>query len=233
MKYFLILLTSLFFIPSNSIENTSSNQNYFVVVQLFTSKFCPYCSEADELIAKINQEYKEKKVYVLSYHVDYWDRGDRKDPFGKKSFTELQYAYAKQFKERRVYTPQVVLNGKDHFNGTIESRLRKKIKNYLKKESQNIIKLSYNKNEKGNLALNYEISGEMIDKNLKLAFVLKTKKALANTNIVLEEMIVELKNNKGSILIPTITSEVKKDLLVIGYVQNKKLQITGATQFEF
>ena len=46
-------------------------------------------------------------------------------------------------------------------------------------------------------------------------------------------MIVELKNNKGSILIPTITSEVKKDLLVIGYVQNKKLQITGATQFEF
>ena len=28
-------------------------------------------------------------------------------------------------------------------------------------------------------------------------------------------MIVELKNYKGSILIPTITSEVKKDLLVI------------------
>tara|TARA_R110001632_G_scaffold42605_6_gene107888 strand:+ start:274 stop:1011 length:738 start_codon:yes stop_codon:yes gene_type:complete len=245
MKYFFILFFSLLLAKPSSNDEPTIKKKPFVVVQLFTSLGCSYCPPADELMTEIKEDYQDQEVYVLSYHVDYWDRKGWKDPFSKKSFTELQYSYAKQFKQRRVYTPQVVINGKDYFNGTYRSKLKKKIKNYLKKEAKNTITLSYSKNEDGNLALNYEVLGEISDKKLKLAFVLKTKttdtkrneghkKMVTNTNIVIEEMMIDLSSkNTGSILIPEVTLEVKKDLLIIGYIQNKKLRITGATQLEF
>ena len=242
MKYFIILFYTSIVISTSSITKTVEHKP-FVMVQLFTSLGCSYCPPADELIAKVKEEYIDQEVYVLSYHVDYWNRTGWKDPFSKKSFTELQNNYAKQFKQRRVYTPQVVVNGKDYFNGSNKSKLKKKIRSYLKKEAKNKITLSYSKNLKGNLALNYKIEGDTEQKKLKLAFVLKDKnlkkgnqnsKLVPNTNIVLQEMMIDLSSNKkGSILIPKITSEIKGDLFIVGYTQNNKLEITGATQLDF
>ena len=44
----------------------------FAVLELFTSEGCSSCPPADELMGKIQEEYKDNDVYVLSYHVDYW-----------------------------------------------------------------------------------------------------------------------------------------------------------------
>jgi len=52
-------------------------------------------------------------VYVLSYHVDYWDRLGWRDRFAKREFTARQYRYASQWGNGSVYTPAFVLNGRE------------------------------------------------------------------------------------------------------------------------
>ncbi len=240
MRYLSYLFLTLFLFNSSPKLIDDS----FVVVQLFTSQGCSSCPPADKLIEKIKDEYKDQHVYVMSYHVDYWDRLGWKDPFGKRKFTEIQYSYADEFREQRVYTPQIVVNGSEHFVGSNGSKLRRKIKSYLKKESSNTISFSSSKNSEGNVVLNYAVTGDTNDKKLKLAFVLEnsvtkvergenSNRKLSNSNIVLEEIVLELdKNNQGSITIPDTSSEVKNDLILIGFVQDNKLQITGANQFD-
>lgn len=240
MKYISLLFLALFVFNTDP----SPKEKSFVLIQLFTSQGCSSCPPADKLIEKIKEEYKEKKVYILSYHVDYWNRLGWKDPFSNKEFTEIQYKYADQFKERQVYTPQIIINGREHFIGSNESKLRRKIKTYLKKKSENDITFSSNKDSYGNLVLNYSVSGNIKDKKLKLSFVLEnsttkikrgenSNKTLSNSNIVLKEITLKLNSeNKGSITIPETNSKVKGDLTLISFIQNDKLEITGAVQFD-
>ena len=240
MKYLSYILLALFF----STSNTDPIEKSFVMVQLFTSQGCSSCPPADKLIEEIKDEYQDQNVYILSYHVDYWNRLGWKDPFSSKEFTQLQYDYADQFRERNVYTPQIVINGKEHFIGSNESKLRKRIKTYLNKKPENTIQLSSTKDTYGNILLNYEVTGDVINKKLKLAFVLENSttkikrgenknRTVTNTNIVLKEIVLDLdRDQKGSITIPNTSSEIKKDLTFISFIQNEKLQITGAAQFE-
>src|SRR5687768_484263 len=58
------------------------------IVELFTSEGCYSCPPADNLLSKIAAE--NKNLYVLSYHVDYWDHLGWKDPFSQSLFTERQ-----------------------------------------------------------------------------------------------------------------------------------------------
>lgn len=238
MKYITLLLFPLLFFSTQP-ETTDKP---FVIVQLFTSQGCSSCPPADALVGKIKEEYKDQNVFVMSYHVDYWDRLGWKDPFSKREFTEIQYRYADQFRERQVYTPQIVVNGKEHFVGSDGSRLRRKIKNYLKKGAQNNITLSTQKDVEGNLRVSYDISGELKGKKLKLALVLNKhttqikrgenrNRTLTNSNIVLNEIVLELDNKKkGSLTIPSSTLKEKGAISIIGFVQNEGLEITGANQ---
>ncbi len=238
MKYITLLLFPLLFFSTQP-ETTDKP---FVIVQLFTSQGCSSCPPADALVGKIKEEYKDQNVFVMSYHVDYWDRLGWKDPFSKREFTEIQYRYADQFRERQVYTPQIVVNGKEHFVGSDGSRLRRKIKNYLKKGAQNNITLSTQNDVEGNLKVSYDISGELKGKKLKLALVLNKhttqikrgenrNRTLTNSNIVLNEIVLELDNKKkGSLTIPSSTLKEKGAISIIGFVQNEGLEITGANQ---
>ncbi|NUY79538.1 DUF1223 domain-containing protein [Flavobacterium sp. MAH-1] len=94
-----------------------ANGDGFAVLELFTSEGCSSCPPADKLLGRIQQQYKDKPVYVLAYHVDYWDRLGWKDQFSSLEFTNRQYAYTQSLKSE-MYTPQVVLNGKSEFVGS-------------------------------------------------------------------------------------------------------------------
>jgi hypothetical protein len=54
-----------------------------------------------------------KDFVPLAFHVDYWDYLGWRDPWGNKSFSDRQRAYAKQWRSDSIYTPGFVLNGKD------------------------------------------------------------------------------------------------------------------------
>ncbi|HXV31990.1 MAG TPA: thioredoxin family protein [Sinorhizobium sp.] len=94
------------------------------VVELFTSQGCSSCPPADAALKKL---IDEGHVVALAYHVDYWNYLGWADTLASKENTARQYAYARMLGRNGVYTPQAILNGRDHMNGSdlqaIKSRL--------------------------------------------------------------------------------------------------------------
>lgn len=85
------------------------------VVELFTSQGCNSCPPADAFFSKL---VEKGDVIALAYHVDYWDYLGWRDTMARPENTERQYAYMKALGSRAVYTPQVIVNGRSHVNGT-------------------------------------------------------------------------------------------------------------------
>jgi len=85
------------------------------VIELFTSQGCSSCPPADALLAKLATE---NGLIALSLPVDYWDRLGWKDTLAKHAFTERQVAYSNERGDGQVYTPQAVVNGKEHAVGS-------------------------------------------------------------------------------------------------------------------
>jgi hypothetical protein len=79
-----------------------------VVVELFTSQGCSSCPPADKLVEALAPR---DDVIALSFNVDYWDYIGWKDTLASPQHTKRQYAYADAMGSRRVYTPQIVIDG--------------------------------------------------------------------------------------------------------------------------
>lgn len=78
------------------------------VIELFTSQGCSSCNDAD---AYLEELAKRPEVLALSYHVNYWDYLGWRDTFGMPESTARQKDYAESLGIRRIYTPQLVING--------------------------------------------------------------------------------------------------------------------------
>lgn len=109
-----ILFAALLAASSFNIANVSHAGDGPVVVELYTSQGCSSCPPADELLSKLA---KRKDVIALALHVDYWDYIGWKDVFGNPAFTKRQKSYAHAGGHRTIYTPQMVVGGRDHVSG--------------------------------------------------------------------------------------------------------------------
>ncbi|MCX8253245.1 hypothetical protein RHAL1_03588 [Beijerinckiaceae bacterium RH AL1] len=78
------------------------------VLELFTSQGCPRCPPADRLITDLA---REPKTIALSYSVNTWDFAGWRDTLAEQEFTRRQHAYAAARGDRRVFTPQVIVDG--------------------------------------------------------------------------------------------------------------------------
>ncbi len=85
------------------------------VVELFTSQGCSSCPPADRLLGQLA---RDPALIVLSLPVDYWDGLGWKDTFARPEFTRRQRAYAQGRGDGEIYTPQAVVNGRDHAVGS-------------------------------------------------------------------------------------------------------------------
>lgn len=79
------------------------------VIELFTSQGCSSCPAADELMLKLAHA---PDVFPLTFAVEIWDYLGWKDTLAMPAFTARQKAYAANVADRRVFTPQAVVNGK-------------------------------------------------------------------------------------------------------------------------
>jgi len=79
------------------------------VVELYTSEGCSSCPPADKWASSL----KGKGVVVQAFHVGYWDYIGWVDRFAAPAYTQRQREVAARNRQRNVYTPQAVLDGKD------------------------------------------------------------------------------------------------------------------------
>ncbi|WP_084603488.1 DUF1223 domain-containing protein [Devosia enhydra] len=86
------------------------------VVELFTSQGCSSCPPADAMLSTLGER---PEIIALAYHVDYWDYIGWPDTFGQKAHSDRQRAYAESWGSTRIYTPQMVVNGRE---GVVASR---------------------------------------------------------------------------------------------------------------
>lgn len=99
------------------------------VVELYTSQGCSSCPAADALLGRLA---KRDDLIVLSFSVDYWDYLGWKDTLANAKFSERQRGYAKALGDGMVYTPQAVINGLAHVNGSDEVTIKRVIEKTTK-----------------------------------------------------------------------------------------------------
>lgn len=99
------------------------------VVELFTSQGCASCPPADAAFEKL---IRQGDVIALAYHVDYWNYLGWADTLSSKENTSRQYGYARTLGRSNVYTPQAVINGRDHLNGSDLKAINEKIDTFSK-----------------------------------------------------------------------------------------------------
>jgi hypothetical protein len=145
----------------------------FAVVELFTSQGCSSCPPADRVLAELADSIDDQQqVYLLSFHVDYWNQLGWNDPYSLAASTDRQKAYARAWSSRRVYTPQMVVNGTWEFNGGNERKARRSISESLSQPARSSIRLSTRvSNDTTSAVVSYEIEGEAEDHLLNLALV--------------------------------------------------------------
>ncbi len=91
------------------------------VVELFTSQGCSSCPPADVELGRLTQE---GDILALSYHVDYWNYLGWQDTLSDPANSERQNGYARTLGTQSVYTPQAVINGRDHAKGADAAAIR-------------------------------------------------------------------------------------------------------------
>ena len=214
----------------------------FAVVELFTSEGCSSCPPADALIQKIQKESNNEPVYILAFHVDYWDRLGWKDAFSSAAYSKRQNQYS-QWLNAQVYTPQAVVNGNKEFVGSQEGTLRKAIKDQLEKAPSAGLDLSDVKKDEGKISLQYHVQGKQANTSLLLALVEKNAvskvlrgenegRTLSHVQIVRNLQNIQLEgqsNGTGTLAIPAGLDG--NGLEVIAFLQNNSNgEIIAATK---
>ncbi len=165
----------------------SPNGPGFAVIELFTSEGCSSCPPADELVARVQKEDKDRPVYILAYHVDYWNRLGWKDAFSKTAYSDRQRQYASWLNLQSVYTPQIVVNGRKEFVGSEAATLHSTIERDLQAEGQGPAqgqaapaRLSLSNLKKDGNQLEWDWQTEGIKKGLSLVVALVQRSAVTN-----------------------------------------------------
>jgi hypothetical protein len=236
-----IMLTSLFCLLFFRKEGYCRQQkvatgNGFAVVELFTSEGCSSCPAAERVLSQLNDEHQQY-VYVMEFHVDYWNYIGWKDVFSSSEYTIRQQKYAGLLGLGSTYTPQAIVNGRNELVGSDNQKLRALIKNNLQTNAANTIGLVAS--VKGNsVVVDYTLTnthGQL----LNIALVQKkaetdvrrgenSGRKLKHTNVVRGLKTLDAQG-KGEISISVPGGLSANDCIIIAYTQDKdNWNITGA-----
>jgi len=110
----LLLAAVLIAMPAQAAQCVAeSGAGTTALVELYTSEGCSSCPPADRWLSGLPQRYPAERVVPLALHVDYWDYIGWKDPYAKREFSLRQRKLSQLQRMAMVYTPQVVLQGRD------------------------------------------------------------------------------------------------------------------------
>jgi len=85
------------------------------LLELYTSEGCSSCPPTDRFLSALKDSVIDnRQVVPLAFHVTYWDYIGWQDRFADAAFDQRQRRQASLNASRRVYTPQLLLNGNDY-----------------------------------------------------------------------------------------------------------------------
>lgn len=113
---FIILIAAQSPIRSAQVTQCSSQSGdqLAALLELYTSEGCSSCPPADRWVNNLKGNgLSSSQVVPLSLHVDYWNYIGWKDPFSKAQYTQRQRYFGRINRLSSIYTPQMMLNGRD------------------------------------------------------------------------------------------------------------------------
>lgn len=90
---------------------TSSSHSNVQLVELYTSEGCSSCPPADRWLSALPAN---SQLIPLAFHVDYWNYLGWRDRFSDARFTQRQRGVGAYNRQSTIYTPEIVVNGKEH-----------------------------------------------------------------------------------------------------------------------
>lgn len=178
-RYFIHIVLLLTLIAVQSSAQTEG----FAVLELYTSEGCSSCPKAEALMPELEKIYPDN-LYILEFHVDYWNYLGWSDKFSKNQFSTRQRSYAKVFGANTVYTPQAVINGKTHKTGSDKKGITELIKH----------ELTTTKNR-----ASIKLSADRIDDELKVRYTANLKEGeIINIAIILPKATVKVQRGENS-----------------------------------
>ena len=239
----LLLATAFLMIPISFIyaQGVKAAGGPFAVVELFESEGCSDCPPADDLLRQITASARSNgaHVYTLDFEVDYWNGSSWSDPFSSPLFSDRQRQYA-GILPGGVYTPEMIINGKEAFVGSDEGKATQYIDQYLSLPSENNITLDLDQSG-SDLKVNYAVAAQGAHAVINFALVergLESQvtggenggRSLKHDNIVRELKTIYLSDLKGTV---TFSKPQEKDLTrfsVIAFLQSsRKMSILAAS----
>lgn len=235
-----IVTVSILFASFRKTEKKKSGKvKGFAVVELFTSEGCSSCPPADNAVIELAKDYPEH-VYILGYHVDYWDHIGWKDAYSQALFSQRQKSYAGKLHIISIYTPQIIINGKTELVGSKKSSLQSAVQEGLDGFKPVPVKLTIEQATGDSVKVKYEAENSHKE-FLQIALVqLKAEtsvkkgenegRLLHHINIVRDlETIGGNRNLSGTISFRIPLHQSAKDFTIIAFIQDKESwKITGA-----
>ncbi|HTI98459.1 MAG TPA: DUF1223 domain-containing protein [Dongiaceae bacterium] len=87
------------------------------LLELYTSEGCSSCPPAEAWLSGLKDSPRLWKDFApVAFHVDYWNSPGWKDAWSDAKFSERQSNYARLWHSENIYTPELVLNGKEWQN---------------------------------------------------------------------------------------------------------------------
>jgi len=99
--------------------HAESGDRRVALLELYTSEGCDSCPPADRWVSGLAERgLGHERMVTLGFHVDYWNYLGWKDPYARAEYSARQQAASRRNQARVVYTPQLLLDGKDYRRGT-------------------------------------------------------------------------------------------------------------------
>lgn len=106
----------------------TSGEQRVALLELYTSEGCNSCPPVDRWVSALPARgFTTTRVLALAFHVDYWNYLGWNDPYAQARFSERQRLASARNQARFVYTPQLLLNGRDYRRGILRDDFAEKL----------------------------------------------------------------------------------------------------------
>lgn len=180
-----IVLAVMLMVPAAATSaqcTAASGEQRVALLELYTSEGCDSCPPADRWVSALpTRGFTAARILTLAFHVDYWNHLGWNDPYAQARFSERQRLAGTRNQARFVYTPQLLLNGRDYRRGVVRDDFAEKIAAINRDKPRAAIMLKHAPPANGSLAVSAKVTlGGMAERSLAQTYLVLYENNLAN-----------------------------------------------------